>query len=339
MDTILRIRDVRYSYNGRPILEIGELDIARASITGLAGPNGSGKTTLLKLLSGVEKPASGSVSFKAATTSRANENTVRQRLCLLPQEPFLLRRRVYDNIAYGLRIRGGKGDLAGHIHEALELVGLDPSFAVRRWNELSGGEAQRVSLAARLVLRPDCLMLDEPTASVDMESARCIRRAVLLARREWGTTLIIASHHRSWLNDICDRIIYLYNGRILACSFDNILTGPWEDVDRSTVGCRLSDGQMVYACKPGHTAGSAIVSFCDLEACSSIPGQNMKSLRGLINSITLDNSQAVPQAAVSCGDQRFVVRMSGNLQEAKQYWPGQTVTLQYSPEKIIWLEK
>ncbi|HER63038.1 MAG TPA: ABC transporter ATP-binding protein, partial [Desulfobacteraceae bacterium] len=103
MDTILRIRDVRYSYNGRPILEIGELDIARASITGLAGPNGSGKTTLLKLLSGVEKPASGSVSFKAATSSRANENTVRQRLCLLPQEPFLLRRTVYDNIAYGLR--------------------------------------------------------------------------------------------------------------------------------------------------------------------------------------------------------------------------------------------
>ncbi|MCL7489339.1 MAG: energy-coupling factor ABC transporter ATP-binding protein [Desulfobulbaceae bacterium] len=339
MDTILRMREVRYTYNGRPILDIGELDIARASITGLAGPNGSGKTTLLKLLSGVEKPASGSVSFMAANTTRSSENTVRQRLCLLPQEPFLLRRRVYDNIAYGLRIRGGRGDLAGYIHEALELVGLDSSFAGRRWNELSGGEAQRVCLAARLVLRPDCLMLDEPTASVDMESARCIRRAVLLARREWGTTLIIASHHRSWLNDICDRIIYLYNGRILACSFDNILTGPWETVDRSTVGCRLSDGQMVYACKPVHTAGSAIVSFSDLDASGPVQERNIKSLQGMINSITLDNKQDVPQAVVSCGDQRFMIKMNGDAQGAKQFWPGQTVTLHYSPEEITWLEK
>lgn len=338
MDTILHVQDLLYSYNGRTVLAIPELEIFRASIIGLAGPNGSGKTTLLKLLSCAVKPSSGSVLFRGTTTLQ-EEKPVRHRICFLPQESYLLRRTVYENIAYGLRIRGRKEGLESIIQDALELVGLPHSFGVRRWHELSGGEAQRVALAARLVLKPDCLLLDEPTASVDMESARCIRRAVLLARKEWGTTLIIASHHRSWLNDICDRIIYLYNGRILSCSYENILTGPWDAVDDSLVSCQLSDGQKVYVGKSPRDESSAVIDPEALKMKSFGHGADGKSFQAVISSIGLENHCNSPQMYVTCGDQRFIVSVSEELLASEGLRPGQPVTLYYHPEEITWLEQ
>lgn len=337
MNTILQLRDVRYSYNGKQVLAIGVLNIARASITGLAGPNGSGKTTLLKLLSGVAQPTSGSVFFLPANPS-ARVNTLRHGRCLLPQESYLLKRTVYENVAYGLRIREQKGDFTLLIHDALKLVGLEPSFAWRQWHELSGGEAQRVALAARLVLKPDCLLLDEPTASVDMESARAIRRAVLLARKEWGTTLIVASHHRSWLDDICDRIIYLYNGRILECSYENILTGPWETIDDTMVACTLSDGQKVYVARSSHFARNAVIAPDSLKINSPVPGKNAGSFQGVIASMALENHFAGPQVHVICGEQRFLVSISEKSMASGGLRPGQKITLHYDPAAITWLD-
>ena len=337
MDTLLKVRDLLYSYNGRTVLAIPELEISRASIIGLAGPNGSGKTTLLKLLSCVVKPTTGSVSFHDAT-ALPEDRPIRHKICLLPQESYLLRRTVYENIAYGLRIRGIKEDLDSIIHDAIQLVGLSQSFAGRQWHELSGGEAQRVALAARLALKPDCLLLDEPTASVDMESARCIRRAVLLARKEWGTTLIIASHHRSWLNDICDRIIYLYNGRVMTCSYENILTGPWEANGDSLVSCQLSDGQKMYVVKPFQGENNAVIAPEALKINSIGHDTNVKTFQAVISSITMENYCDGPQVYVTCGDQRFIVSVSEESLESENYRPGQHVILHYDPEEIIWLD-
>lgn len=213
MQPLLHAGDLSYHYNGKEVLSIDSLDIPEKSITGLYGPNGSGKTTLLKVLSGVHRPTTGSVWFRGVSLNRG-DTKVRHQLCLLPQETCLLKRTVYANIAYGLKIRGEKGSSDQAVRSALDLVRLPGSFGRRQWHELSGGEAQRVALAARLVLKPACLMMDEPTASVDMESAVSIRQAVQLARQEWGTTLIISSHYRSWLEEICDQIIYICNGQI-----------------------------------------------------------------------------------------------------------------------------
>ena len=315
------------------------MDITRGSITGLAGPNGSGKTTLLKLLSCIEGPVVGSVIYNKENNHSQNK-AIRHNLSLLPQETYLLQRTVLENIAYGLKIRGKRHGHYEAIGDALKLVGLDSSFARRQWHELSGGEAQRVALAARLVLKPDCLLLDEPTASVDMESARCIRRAVLLARKEWGTTLVIASHHRSWLNDICERIVYLYNGQILDCSYENILTGPWEVVDESMVACTLSDGQMVFVAKPPSADCSAVISSEILKVQSTQPSEKGSHiLQGIISSVTMENHHTGPQLHVTCGDQRFVVSTTAKSLETEKYWPGLRVTLGYSPDAITWLEK
>jgi tungstate transport system ATP-binding protein len=166
-----------------------------------------------------------------------------------------------------------------------------------------------------------------------------MRRAVLSAREEWGTTLIIASHHRSWLNDICDRIIYLYNGRILDCSYENILTGPWEEIDDVTVACKLSDGQRVYVAKPPHTESNSVISPEALKINGAHAGKNAKSFQGVITSVTQDNHVTDPQVHVSCGDQRFLVSISSKSLESEKCWPGRQVTLYYNPADITWLKK
>jgi tungstate transport system ATP-binding protein len=95
------------------------------------------------------------------------------------------------------------------------MVGLAPGrFARRSWRELSGGEAQRVALAARLALKPRVLLLDEPTNNLDQESATRIKDAALAARDAWGATLVVVSHDLSWLTTVADRMVVLADGRI-----------------------------------------------------------------------------------------------------------------------------
>jgi len=334
---LLRLRNVRHNYNGRTVLDIAELSVSAGTITGLAGPNGSGKSTLLKILSLAARCTSGTVYLRNRPVLPFDPEAHR-RISLLPQEAYLLRRTVFDNISYGLKIRGQKNQFRDSVAAALELVGLDPSFAGRFWNQLSGGEAQRVALAARLALKPDCLLLDEPTASVDMESARCIRRAILLARREWGTTLIIASHNQSWLDDLCDTIIYLYNGRILECSLENVLLGPWLQNNRREFYKELADGQFIHVPPPPHPDSSAVIASAVLKL-SGAPSGSSRTLTGTVSGIFFDKHFTEPRIHIVCGDHRFVACVPDMNLNGGDLLPGRTVTLSYQPEDISWLEK
>ena len=336
MKSILQMRGVQHRYNGRPVLEIDHVDFKTGSITGLAGPNGSGKTTMLKLLSLTEACRTGTVYFREKPAAPFINNN-RHRVTLLPQEPYLLKRSVFENIVYGLKIRGEKNNLNELVAMALDLVGLHESFAGRQWHELSGGEAHRVALAARLALKPACLLLDEPTASVDMESARNIRKAVLMARKEWGTTLIIASHHRAWLNDICDRIIYLYNGRILDCSFENILLGPWEQRNNNQFVKTLADDQEIFVSRPPYPDASSVIDPKHLKVSAATPGKNEKSLIGTVTGIFIDNHFSGPRVHVTCGDHRFIASTENDIFPMDSCRPGRKVTLIYRSEDIIWL--
>lgn len=212
--TLCTLENVRHSYNGRTILEIEHLAIAQGSITGLSGPNGCGKSTLLRVLAFLECPACGSVLFQGRQHG-ITPGEVHRQVTLLVQEPYLLKRSVYANVAFGLKARG-ENDVEMRVHEALELVGLPPGrFARRSWFELSGGEAQRVSLASRLVLRPRLLLMDEPTASLDEASATLVRNAAELSRKQYGTTLVIVSHDLTWLRNACDTILFMERGHIV----------------------------------------------------------------------------------------------------------------------------
>lgn len=212
MTALFSLRGIKRHYGGRLALDIPHLDIPAGRLLGVCGPNGSGKSTLLRLLAMLESPDSGEVLFEGAPTG--DLRTVRRQVTLLLQEPYLLSRSVAENVAYGLSVRGIRDE--ERVRASLLAVGLDPDlFGERRRNELSGGEAQRVALAARLAIRPQVLLMDEPTASVDEESAGRIALAARTAC-EQGTTVVVVSHDREWLDALADDQLRLKAGRIVA---------------------------------------------------------------------------------------------------------------------------
>jgi len=174
---IYEIRSLKHSYEDTTVLEIEHLVLQPASIVGLIGPNGSGKSTLLRLMGLIERPSQGNILFNSRIVEPFSDKA-RFHITMLPQEPFLMKRSVFKNVSYGLKLRGNSNDVLSQVKEALSLVGLSSEDFVRRpWYALSGGEAQRVALAARLVLKPKVLLLDEPTASIDAASAQLIKEA------------------------------------------------------------------------------------------------------------------------------------------------------------------
>lgn len=187
-------------YGERVALRLPELRVRRGRVVALTGPNGSGKSTLLRMLAFLEKPDEGQLHFYGTEGVPP-----RHEATLLLQEPYLLKRSVYENVACGLRMRGQRDPrtlMDDKVFTALEEVGFDPhSVAQRQWRELSGGEKQRVSLAARLILRPLVLLLDEPTSNMDVRSAAAIHAAVRGAVTQ-GTTVVIASHDTAWLQEL-----------------------------------------------------------------------------------------------------------------------------------------
>jgi tungstate transport system ATP-binding protein len=218
MPPLYSLERIRQVYQRRLVLEVEEMGISGEAITGIYGPNGSGKSTLLRILALIEAPESGVVRFKGVP-ARPSDLSLRRRVTLLSQSPYLLKRSVLKNVGYGLKIRGARGRRRKS-RRALEMVGLDPEeFGGRMWHELSGGEAQRVALAARLALEPEVLLLDEPTAYLDEESSEKIRSAALFARKEWGAALVLVSHDHDWLRSVCTKIWYMRKGRLAAETF------------------------------------------------------------------------------------------------------------------------
>ncbi|MCL2767377.1 MAG: energy-coupling factor ABC transporter ATP-binding protein [Synergistaceae bacterium] len=212
---IYELENLRCSYKDRLALDIPYLAIERGSTVGFVGRNGSGKSTLLKAL-GFLQPYEGTLKFFGNINPSRNE---KRKVTLLLQEHFLLRRSVFENVAYGLRLRHiPNGEIKSRVEEALTSVGLEPElFARRQWYALSGGESQRVALAARLALKPEVLLLDEPTANIDEDSSILVNN-VLTKIKEKGTTIIIASHDITWLNELInsekDKILTLRGGVI-----------------------------------------------------------------------------------------------------------------------------
>lgn len=199
----------------RTVLDLSELDIHAGEILGIRGHNGSGKSTLLRIIALLEPPDAGTILFEGQPAEVGNLS-LRRQVTLLLQTPYLLSRSVASNVAYGLRVRGIRDafTLRRETESALLAVGLDPAvFLQRRRHELSGGESQRVALAARLALRPRVLLMDEPTASVDQQSAERIAVAARHAADE-GSAVVVVSHDQEWLAPLADRLVTLREGKL-----------------------------------------------------------------------------------------------------------------------------
>ena len=215
LDNILyQLAGVQQAYNGRKVLDVDELCIRRGEILGLVGPSGAGKSTMLRLLGFLEKPAAGQLSYAGRFCDDTwPELNSRRRVTMVFQSPHLLRRSVSDNVAYGLKIRG-QGNGQADVAEILEQLGLK-DLATATATTLSGGEAQRVALARALVLQPDVLLLDEPTANLDPFNIKLIEAIVRQVNQEQKTTVIVVTHNVFQARRLADRVGLLLSGRLV----------------------------------------------------------------------------------------------------------------------------
>jgi tungstate transport system ATP-binding protein len=334
---IYEIRSLEHSYGEKTVVSIEHLNVQPGSIVGIIGPNGSGKSSLLRLMGLIERPARGKIYFNGRPVEPFSAEA-RFRITLLPQEPFLMKRSVFSNVSYGLKLRGNGGDFAAGVSEALALVGL-PSrdFARRPWYALSGGEAQRVALAARLALKPKVLLLDEPTASVDAASAQLIKEAALRARRQWGATLIIASHDWQWLYEICDEIWHIFKGKIFGSGRESIIFGPWQEAKPGKWVKILSDGQQMEVSAPPDPAAAAVIEVLSPGEDRSTAADDDLVLRGTVSRLSLERKTGQLFATILVGDLPFTVGVSFQQGEEQTIFPGKTTLIRYRLDGIKWI--
>lgn len=337
---LYELKNISHSYGGRTVLTIDDWYIPADTVTGVVGPNGSGKSTLLSLLGFVARPTQGEIRFNGHPSAPFEER-VRGNVALLTQDSFLLKRSVYCNVAYGLKVDREKKQERRRVHEALEMVGLEPNlFSYRPWYALSGGEARRVALAARLVLQPEVLLMDEPTISVDAASAQMIKEAALHARQQWGTTLIIASHDGEWLADFSEHILHLFRGRILGNGKQTLVFGPWKENGHGVLLKTLTEDQTFETQGTPVDAKVAVAAIeakhMDLHAePTSIPS-HQHCLKGLLIRLSYEQSIGRTSAAVLVGGVVFNVYLEKSQEASGQFNPGQNVWLAYDSGAVQW---
>lgn len=240
--TIYSLQGLTKAYNGRMVLELEHLEIYTGEIFALVGPSGSGKSTLLRLLNFLEPPTQGRIIFNETVLVNGKQVplAIRRRVTTVFQHPLLLNESVWNNVTYGLRLRGER-DLRARTERALQEVGLD-KLARERARTLSGGEAQRVALARAMVLQPDVLLLDEPTANLDPYNVGLIEQIARRLNQEQGTTLVLVTHNVFQAHRLAQRVALLLDGKLVEVApTEQFFNAPVEPRTRSFV-----QGEMVY---------------------------------------------------------------------------------------------
>jgi tungstate transport system ATP-binding protein len=330
------LEDVTHFYGDKKVLDINHLEIPGGSITGLMGPNGSGKTTLLKILAFAMRPAAGSIYFNGRPEYPFSPG-IRSRVTMVTQKPYLLKRSVFENISYGLKIRRDLKDMVKRIKIAMNSVGLDyEGFAFRQWHELSGGEAQRVALAARLVLKPEVLLLDEPVASVDAQSAALIRKASLEARKNWGTTLVIASHDLAWLFDCSDTQISISNGTLFSTGMEIIIPGPYTSAQGLTKS--LVGGQRIVLPHMPFSGKTAVIQRDNIHLATGPEKDNgyENRIKGQIVSMQMTGRHQQIMTTIAVSQMRFMLALGPQYSSRLHLQPGNEIFLMFRSQDIRW---
>jgi tungstate transport system ATP-binding protein len=239
---VYRILQLEKDYGGKFALRVEDMSIREGEVYAILGPSGAGKSTLLRLLNFLEQPAKGSINFMGHEVHAGEKVplSLRRKVTTVFQHPVLLNRSVWANVAYGLSLRGDRS-ADERVWASLTSVGLE-KLARQPARRLSGGEAQRVALARALLLRPDALLLDEPTANLDPYNVGLIEKAIETMNAEQGTTVVLVTHNVFQARRLAERATLLIDGRV-------VHTGGMEDFfqrpDHPQVKAFVS-GEMVY---------------------------------------------------------------------------------------------
>jgi tungstate transport system ATP-binding protein len=235
---ILEAKNIEVERGGMLILHVPSLLIQEGEILSLIGPNGAGKTTLLQALSYLLKPFQGEIFFRGKKVE-VNHSVFeyRRKLAMVFQEPLLFDSTVFNNVASGLKIRGMKKDeIRDRVMEQLERFGIS-HLNDRSAKTLSGGEAQRTSLARAFALRPEILLLDEPFASLDPPTRDSLIEDLEHILKQTQTTAIFATHDRLDALRLSNRIAVVNDGKVLQVGFpEEVMNHPVNEFVASFVG-------------------------------------------------------------------------------------------------------
>jgi tungstate transport system ATP-binding protein len=217
MTPVFRLHNVTKRYGQREVLHIDELVIPEQKIYAILGPNGSGKTTLMRIMALLTRNDAGSVEVLGQNIFWSKEQLLklRRQMTMVTQTSFMFEGTVYENVAYGLKIRRKpEREIRLAVQKSLELLNMSAFISADARN-LSGGERQKVAIARALAVEPSVLFLDEPTANIDPQSAVEIERHIQFINRELGTSIILVTHNLFQAHRLANEIFFLWDGKLV----------------------------------------------------------------------------------------------------------------------------
>jgi len=237
---LIRLSNIHKWYGNREALSGIELEIEKGKIFAIMGNSGAGKTTLLRIMALLEKPDRGEYLFDGENAN-IMDTVVRKRVTMVFQKPVMFNTSVFNNVSYGLKLRGySKKEIAEKVRDILELVKLE-GYQKYNARKLSGGEQQRVAIARCLVLEPDVLLMDEPTANLDPSNVITIEN-IMKKSAENGTTIVLATHNLFQARRISQRVMHLYNGEVVESGDTvSVFENPKEELTRQFI-----NGEIYY---------------------------------------------------------------------------------------------
>ncbi len=228
--------ELQKSYRSVQSLKSISLELQGNKIIVILGVNGAGKTTLMRILSGLESADNGKILFNNQVI---DSNALRKIATLVFQKTVMFSMNVYDNLAFGLKIRKvPEAEIPEKLAEVLQAVRLS-GFEKRRAKKLSGGEQQRVALARAFMLDPQILLLDEPTANLDPNSAIIIEKAIL-SRKSSKRIILMATHNLNQARRMADEIVHIHDGEIIeAAKPEDFFEHPKSEITRKFINGEL----------------------------------------------------------------------------------------------------
>ena len=212
---ILHVEDLKIRRGGVQVVDLPMFSVSAEEKVAVIGPNGAGKSSFLLGLACLVGRDGGRITFQGTEVTPRDETAYRRRIAMVFQEPLLFDTTVLDNVAEGLRIRGKRRSEARELGmESLELFKVS-HLAGRSAHKLSGGEAQRVSLARAFAVRPELILMDEPFSSLDLPTRIVLAEDLGRILHESGTAAIIATHDRIEALRVVDRLVVMDKGAIV----------------------------------------------------------------------------------------------------------------------------
>lgn len=236
-EEVIKIENLTFSYERENILENLSLEIDKGEIISILGPNGAGKSTLAKLMCGFLRPDSGKIILAGKDSKDLSIKEIADKVGFILQNPnaMISKTMIFDEVAFGLRVRGVDEDvIEKKVHDALEICGL---YSFRKWpiSALSYGQRRRVTIASILVLDPEVIIMDEPTAGQDFHHYTKMMEFIRKINKEYDLTILMISHDMHLIEEYTDRALVIGDKKILADTTPAELFSQSELIDRANL--------------------------------------------------------------------------------------------------------